>query len=403
VLGTTITLALREIRRHLLRSFLTILGIVIGVAAVITMVTLGNGATAAVKEQISSLGSNLLMVRPGQRLGPGGGGESPPPFQPQDLDAIRAQISGVRAVAGQAQAAGVAVRNAQNWSTTINGTTNDYLEAQNWQIQSGRRFTSAEEQAGKTVCIIGNTIVQNLFRGAVDPVGQRFRIKDVSCEVIGVLATRGQSGFGNDQDDVVIMPLKTVQRRFTGNRDLRSIMVAVDPAYETSDVQASLTALLREQRHLLAGQPDNFNILDTKQIADTVSGTTRIMTGLLGAVAAVSLIVGGIGIMNIMLVSVTERTREIGIRLAIGAVAREVLLQFLVEAIVLASLGGLIGIILALIATLVLAPLMGIGFTFDPAINIVSFVFSALIGVVFGYFPARRAAALNPIEALRHE
>ena len=402
MLGTTITLALREIRRHLLRSFLTILGIVIGVAAVVTMVTLGNGATAAVKEQISSLGSNLLMVRPGQRMGPGGGGESPPSFKPEDIEAIREQISGVRAVAAQAQSSGVAIRNAQNWSTSINGTTNDYFVAQNWQLQSGRNFTAAEEQAGKTVCIIGNTIVQNLFRGA-DPVGQRFRIRNTACEVIGVLATRGQGGFGNDQDDVVIMPLKTVQRRFTGNQDIRSIMVAVDTAYETSDVQASLTALLREQRHLTSSQPDNFSILDTRQIADAVSGTTQIMTALLGAVAAVSLVVGGIGIMNIMLVSVTERTREIGIRLAIGAVAREVLLQFLVEAIVLACLGGLIGILLALIATLALAPVMGIGFTFDPFINLASFAFSAVIGVVFGYFPARRAAALNPIEALRHE
>lgn len=402
MLGTTITLAIREIRRHLLRSFLTILGIVIGVSAVITMVTLGNGATEAVKQQISSLGSNLLMVRPGQRMGPGGGSDSPPPLKPEDVEAIRDQISGVRAVAAQAQSTGVAVRNAQNWSTTINGTTNDYFEVQNWALASGRRFSAAEEQSGKTVCIIGNTIVQNLFRGE-DALGQRFRIKGVSCEVIGILTARGQSGFGNDQDDVIIMPLKTVQRRFTGNRDLRSIMVAVDTAYETSEVQSALTTLLREQRHLADGQPDNFNILDTKQIADTVSGTTKVMTSLLGAVAAVSLIVGGIGIMNIMLVSVTERTREIGIRLAIGAVAREVLMQFLVEAIVLACLGGIIGILLALIATLILTPVMGIAFTFDPAINLASFAFSALIGVVFGYFPARRAAALNPIDALRHE
>ena len=402
MLGTTITLAIREIRRHLLRSFLTILGIVIGVSAVITMVTLGNGATEAVKQQISSLGSNLLMVRPGQRMGPGGGSDSPPPFKPEDVEAIRDQISGVRAVAAQAQSTGVAVRNAQNWSTTINGTTNDYFEVQNWALASGRRFSAAEEQSGKTVCIIGNTIVQNLFRGE-DALGQRFRIKGVSCEVIGILTARGQSGFGNDQDDVIIMPLKTVQRRFTGNRDLRSIMVAVDTAYETSEVQSALTTLLRDQRHLADSQPDNFNILDTKQIADTVSGTTKVMTSLLGAVAAVSLIVGGIGIMNIMLVSVTERTREIGIRLAIGAVAREVLMQFLVEAIVLACLGGIIGILLALIATLILAPVMGIAFTFDPAINLASFAFSALIGVVFGYFPARRAAALNPIDALRHE
>jgi len=402
MLGTTLILAFREIQRHLLRSFLTTLGIVIGVAAVITMVTLGNGATAAVKKQISSLGSNILSVRPGQRIGPGSEGEAPPPFKNEDLDAIRDQIAGVRAVAGQAQTTATAVRNAQNWSTTVNGTTNDFLEAQQWMLASGRRFTDAEEQAGKSVCIIGNTVRANLFQG-VDPIGQRFRVKDVSCTVIGLLATRGQGGFGNDQDDTIIMPLKMVQRRFTGNRDLRSIMVAVDDDYDTTVVQSALTSLLRERRHLTDDQPDNFSIFDTRQISEAISGSTKIMTGLLGAVAAVSLVVGGIGIMNIMLVSVTERTREIGIRLAIGALANEVLLQFLVEAVVLSSLGGILGVVLALIATVSLAPVMGVPFLFDPFINLVSFAFSALIGVVFGYFPARRAAALNPIDALRHE
>ncbi len=402
MLGTTLILAFREIRRHLLRSFLTILGIVIGVAAVITMVTLGNGATAAVKEQISSLGSNILSVRPGQRMGPGSDGESPPPLRDEDIEAIREQIAGVRAVAGQAQTTATAVRNAQNWSTTVNGTTNDYFVAQRWTLAEGRQFTPEEEQAGKAVCVIGNTIVSNLFQG-VDPVGQRFRVKDVSCTVIGVLATRGQGGFGTDQDDTVIMPLKLVQRRFTGSRDLRSLMVAVDDDYDTQVVQQSLKGLLRERRKLTPEQPDNFSIFDTRQISDAISSSTRVMTGLLGAVAGVSLIVGGIGIMNIMLVSVTERTREIGIRLAIGALSAEVLLQFLVEAVVLSSLGGVIGVILALIATAVLAPVMGVPFIFDPFINMVSFMFSALIGVVFGYFPARRAAALNPIDALRHE
>ena len=402
MLGTTLILAFREIQRHLLRSFLTTLGIVIGVAAVITMVTLGNGATAAVKKQISSLGSNILSVRPGQRMGPGSDGEAPPPFKNEDLDAIRDQIAGVRAVAGQAQTTATAVRNSQNWSTTVNGTTNDFLEAQQWMLASGRRFTDAEEQAGKSVCIIGNTVRANLFQG-VDPIGQRFRVKDMSCTVIGLLATRGQGGFGNDQDDTIIMPLKMVQRRFTGNRDLRSIMVAVDDDYDTTVVQSALTSLLRERRHLTDDQPDNFSIFDTRQISEAISGSTKIMTGLLGAVAAVSLVVGGIGIMNIMLVSVTERTREIGIRLAIGALANEVLLQFLVEAVVLSSLGGIVGVALALIATVSLAPVMGVPFLFDPFINLVSFAFSALIGVVFGYFPARRAAALNPIDALRHE
>lgn len=402
MLGTTIVLAIREIRRHLLRSFLTILGIVIGVSAVVTMVTLGNGATAAVQEQISGLGANILQIRPGQGFGRGGGGPQPPDFKTEDVEAIREQIAGVTAVAPQAQSSGIAVRNAANWSTTISGTTSDYFVAQQWALSAGRLFTPAEEQAGKAVCIIGSTVQRNLFRGE-DPIGQRFRIRDVSCEVIGTLATRGQGGFGNDQDDVVIMPIKTVQRRFTGNRDIRLIMVSVDPAYDSASVQASIQALLRERRNITGAKEDDFNIFDTKQIADTLQGTTQILTALLGAVAAVSLLVGGIGIMNIMLVSVTERTREIGIRLAIGAVAREVLMQFLVEAVALACLGGIVGLLLAFIATMVLAPVLGVPFIFDPQINLLAFVFSALIGVVFGYFPARRAASLNPIDALRHE
>lgn len=399
--GTTIILALREIRRHLLRSFLTILGIVIGVSAVVTMVTLGNGATQAVQKQISGLGANILQIRPGQGFGRGGGGPQPPDFKIEDVEAIREQIAGVRAVAPQAQSSGMAVRNAANWSTTINGTTNAFFTAQQWDLSAGRIFTPAEEQAGKAVCVIGNTVRQNLFRDE-DPIGTRFRIRDVSCEVIGVLATRGQGGFG-DQDDVVILPIKAVQRRFSGNRDVRMILVAVDDNYDTAAVQASITGLLRERRNISGGKQDDFNIFDTKQISDTLQGTTKILTALLGAVAAVSLLVGGIGIMNIMLVSVTERTREIGIRLAIGAVGREVLLQFLVEAVVLACLGGVIGLVLALIASVVAAPQIGVPFIFDWQINLLAFAFSAAIGVIFGYFPARRAASLNPIDALRHE
>jgi putative ABC transport system permease protein len=402
MLVTIIGLAFREIRRHLLRSFLTILGIVIGVSAVVTMVTLGNGATAAVKDQISGLGANILQVRPGQGFGRGGGGPQPPNFDQADVDAIRGQIAGVTEAVPQAQSSGIAVRNAANWSTTITGTTADYFVAQQWAIASGRTFSPAEEQAGKAVCIIGSTVKQNLFRSE-SPVGQRFRIRDLSCEVIGALATRGQGGGANDQDDVVVMPIKAVQRRFTGNREVRQIMVAVDPAYDSTALQDSIRTLLRERRHISGGKPDDFNIFDTRQIAETLQGTTKILTALLGAVAAVSLLVGGIGIMNIMLVSVTERTREIGIRLAIGAVAGEVLLQFLVEAVALACLGGVIGLVLALIASLALAPILQVPFIFGLQINLLAFLFSALIGVVFGYFPARRAANLNPIDALRHE
>ncbi len=398
---TTIVLAIREIRRHMLRSFLTTLGIVIGVAAVVTMVTLGKGATAAVAEQISSLGANILQIRPGQGFGRGGGGPQSPDFDMADVEAIEEQVAGVRAVAPQAQSSGLAVRNAANWQTTIAGTTAQFFTAQQWQLTDGRIWTEAEEQAGKAVCIIGATVQQNLFPRE-QPVGERFRVRDLSCEVIGTLASRGQGGF-QDQDDVVIMPIKAVQRRFSGNRDIRFIMVAVDDAYETSSVQAQIESLLRERRHVGRGEQDNFNIFDTRQISETLQGTTRILTAVMGAVAAVSLIVGGIGIMNIMLVSVTERTREIGIRLAIGAVAGEVLMQFLVEAVVLACLGGLIGLVLAFVAVLILAPIIQVPFLFDPQINLIAFSVSALIGIVFGYFPARRAASLNPIDALRHE
>ncbi len=402
MLGPIFVLAVREIRRHLLRSFLTVLGIVIGVAAVVTMVTLGNGATAAVREQISGLGVNILQVRPGQGFGRGGGGPAPADFDMDDVAAIREQVAGVVVVAPLAQSSGTAVRNAANWSTTINGTTADYFTAQQWETASGRVFSAAEEQAGKAVCVIGSTLQRNLFRSE-DPLGQRFRIRGLSCVVIGTLVTRGQGGFGNDQDDVVLMPIKTVQRRLTGNRNVRLIMVKVDPAYDMATVTASLQSLLRERRNIRGVKQDDFNIFDTAQISQTLQGTTRILTALLGAVAAVSLLVGGIGIMNIMLVSVTERTREIGIRLAIGAVGREVLLQFLVEAVVLACLGGVIGLLLALVASWSLAPLLGVPFLFDARINVVAFVFSALIGVIFGFFPARQAAQLNPIDALRHE
>jgi putative ABC transport system permease protein len=402
MIGTIFLLALRSIRRHLLRSFLTVLGIVIGVAAVVAMTTLGQATTAAVQQQIAALGTNILQVRPGQGFGRGGGGPRPPDFEPADVTAIQQQVAGVVAVAPQAQSSATAIYEGANWSTTINGTTSAYFIVQPWELTSGRQFTPAEEEAGKAVCIIGSTVRSNLFRGGA-AVGERFRIGEVSCDVIGTLATRGQSGFGGDQDDVVIMPIKTVQRRFTGSTDIRTILVGVDENYATSQVQSALTDLLRERRTITAGKDDDFNIFDTRQISDTLTGTTTLLTRIVAAVASISLVVGGIGIMNIMLVSVTERTREIGIRLAIGAVASEVLLQFLVEAVVLSCIGGIIGLMLAQVVIAVATPLMQVPWTFDLQINLVAFLISAVIGVVFGYFPARRAASLNPIDALRHE
>ena len=400
--GTILLLALRSIARHKLRSFLTILGIIIGVGAVVTMVTLGKATTAAVQSQISALGTNILQIRPGQGFGRGGGGPRPPDFKPADVTAIANQVAGVTAVAPQAQATATAIYEGANWSTTVNGTTDASFTVQPWPLVAGRRWTPAEEQAGKAVCIIGNTVRQNLFRGG-QAVGQRFRIGPISCDIIGVLSTRGQAGFGGDQDDVVAMPIKAVQRRFTGNRDVRLMLVGVDQAYSTAAVQASIQDLLRERRNITPGKDDDFFIFDTKQISDTLTGTTTLLTRIVAAVAAISLVVGGIGIMNIMLVSVTERTREIGIRLAIGAVAREVLMQFLVEAVALSCLGGLIGLVIAQLVILVITPLMQVPFLFDPQINVIAFAISAIIGVVFGYFPARRAASLNPIDALRHE
>ena len=400
MLWNTLLLSLRAITRNVLRSFLTILGVVIGVAAVITMVTLGKGATRSVSDQISSMGSNLLMLRPGQRFGPGA--DAAPNFKLADVEAIRTQITSIDAVAPVASLSVTAVYQARNWSTIVNGSTNDYFRAGNWEIVSGREFSETEERSGRAVCVIGETVRSNLF-GTQNPVGSDIRIKQFSCEVVGLLKAKGQSAMGSDQDDTVIMPLRTVQRRLTGTQDVSRLTVAVREGASIDAAKEQLVLLMRERRNIAENEDDNFRVMDTRQIAETLTGTTRILTMLLGAVAAVSLLVGGIGIMNIMLVSVTERTREIGIRLAIGELEREVLLQSLIEAVVLASLGGLIGLALAAGASMTIARMMGIPYLFDPLTNLLSFLFSAAIGVIFGFFPARRAARLDPIDALRHE
>jgi len=404
MLLSVLMLALNSIRRNLLRSFLTILGIVIGVAAVITMVTLGRGATQAVQTQISSLGTNLLMVRLGQRQGPGGGGGIPQ-FTEADARAIASEIGGVAAVAPEGRAAVTVVGNGRNWASSVTGSTNAWFDIGNWKLMSGRMFTDDEQVAGSAVCIVGETMRREIFGGAtgVTGLGGQLRIKQFSCDVVGILASKGQGAMGNDQDDTVVVPLHTLQRRVTGSVKLPTLLVAMEAGSDSAPLKASLRQLLRERRKLADSDDDNFNILDTQQLADALSGTTRVLTTLLGAVAAVSLLVGGIGIMNIMLVSVTERTREIGLRLAVGALESEVLLQFLIEAVTLSALGGLVGILIATAASWALALAMGVPFVFDPSINLLSLAFSALIGVVFGYFPARRAARMDPIEALRHE
>ncbi|MCW9046664.1 MAG: ABC transporter permease [Gammaproteobacteria bacterium] len=401
MLWNALLLAMREIRRNIMRSFLTILGIVIGVAAVIIMVTIGGGATAQVTEQISSLGSNLLMVSPGQRLGMGQR-SSAAAFRMDDAEAISREISNISAVAPSSTQGATVVFGNENWSTSISGSTNEFFKAGNWTFKSGRPFTDSELRAGKAVCIIGETVRKELF-GRQNPLDQKIRLAKLSCQIIGLLEAKGQSAMGTDQDDRVILPLRTFQRRLAGNQDIRQIHISIKDGASTQKAKQAITQLLRERRHLSNNEEDDFSVMDMKEIAKMLSGTTRVLTMLLGAVAAVSLLVGGIGIMNIMLVSVTERTREIGIRLAIGALEREVLLQFLVEAVALSSLGGIIGIILALAGSVALADLMQVPFIFNEGIVIISFLFSAAVGVIFGYFPARKAAHLDPIEALRHE
>ncbi len=403
MLWNAILLALREIRRNVLRSSLTILGIVIGVAAVITMVTLGSGATAKVTAEIASLGSNLLQVRPGQGFhGPGGTRSASTPFTVDDALAIQREVSGLAAVAPVLRQGTQAIYGNENWSTTIYGSTNAFLKVRNWTLAEGRQFMGGELHAGQAACILGATVRKELF-GGLDPIGGMLRLQELSCRVIGVFQSKGQSTFGTDQDDFVLMPLRAVQRRIAGSTDVDTIYVSARDGVSTTKVKNDIERLMRERRHIGPGKDDDFHVRDMQEITTALTGTTRVLTSLLGAVAAVSLLVGGIGIMNIMLVSVTERTREIGIRLAIGAMERDVLTQFLVEAVVLSSFGGLAGITLGLGAAALGSSALQVPFVLQPGIVVLAFFFSAAVGVVFGYFPARQAARLDPIEALRHE
>ncbi len=397
----TAKLAWRAISRNMLRSFLTVLGVVIGVAAVIAMVTIGNGTTAKVRDELSRLGTNTLFVRPGQ-WGPGRASAEAKRFTDNDITAIRDQVSGLRAVAPINRGTATVIAGGANRSTSVIGTTSDYLIAQDWELALGRDFLPNEDRGSQAACIIGETTRRELF-GAADPVGQSIRVSNVSCPVIGVLAVKGQSGMGDDQDDTVIMPLKLHQRRIGGTTTISSIVLSAQDGVSTAKVQADVESLLRERRRIAIGRDDDFTVNDMSQIAAAMTGTTMLLTGLLGAVAAVSLLVGGIGIMNIMLVSVTERTREIGIRLAIGALENQVLTQFLVEAVMLSIFGGVTGIVTGLALAYGVVSFLEVPFVASPTIILLAFLFSAAIGMIFGYFPARRAAQLNPIDALRHE
>lgn len=398
MLGSTLLLALREIRRHILRSILTTLGIIIGVAAVVTMVTLGNGVTASVQEEISSLGASNFIVFP-VRTDRG----TIRPFDEADVKAVGQQIAGVTIAAGTVAANATAFYNGQDWDTRVVGANNDFLDAQSITVEEGRPFSKDEEEAGKNVCLLGLKVREAIFVPGTSPIGARMRLGDVSCQVIGVMEERGQGGNGADDDDAVYLPLKNVQRRFRGNDNLDYFVLKYDPSYAPSVIQDSLVDLLRERRLLQGEQPNDFNVIDTAQVNQALGAATGALTAMVAVIASISLLVGGIGIMNIMLVSVTERTREIGIRLAIGALAREVRLQFLTEAVVLCALGGLVGIALGFGASIGLAAAIDVPFVFDPMINLVSFLFAAGMGIVFGYYPASRASKLDPIDALRHE
>jgi len=397
-------IAVREIGRNLTRAFLTVLGIFIGVAAIITMVTLGQGATLAVKAQISSLGNNLLTLRPGAGFGSRASSAGVPHFSEKDALIIEEQIAGIAAVAPVRTASLSTIYRQNARASSVTGTTPAYLQINKWNLAEGRFFTDADLRSGSAVCVIGNTVRKELF-GIENPIGAKIRIGKASCEVIGLLVAKGQAGMG-DQDDTIIMPLSALQRRMIGktsSHDISQISISAQDGMDSNALITEITSLMRQRRNLQKNQDNNFNIFDTRQIAETLGSTTQLMTMLLAAVAGVSLLVGGIGIMNIMLVSVTERTREIGIRLAIGATASEVLLQFLVEAVTLSCVGGVLGILLAFGLCAGLAQLIRVPFNFNLQINLIAFLFAASVGVVFGYTPARRAARLNPIDALRHE
>jgi putative ABC transport system permease protein len=398
VLLETIRLALTSIRRNLLRSILTLLGVTIGVAAVIAMVTLGQGTSIRITSSISSLGSNMLIVTPG-RLEDGGYGSSS--FRIADADAIERQVDGIKSVSPIGSRTLTAVFGATNHLTTLNGADNRFFETTNWAIAEGRAFREGELVSGATVCVLGHEVATKLF-GTADPLDQIVRLKKVACRVIGVLEQKGAGMFGGNQDDIIVMPLRTFQRRIAGNSDVVVMYVSAEDEDDIAKVQQDITDLLRERRHLSAIESDDFSVTDMRQITSMLSTVTGVLTGLLAAVAGISLLVGGIGIMNIMLVSVTERTQEIGVRLAIGARESQVLGQFLTEAVILSMIGGAAGIVLGLGLAAGGGALLDVPFVIDLPSILGAFAFSAIVGVGFGYFPARNAARLDPIEALRH-
>ncbi|HTW92959.1 MAG TPA: ABC transporter permease [bacterium] len=398
--GMTLRIALRALQVHKLRSLLTMLGIIIGVGAVVAMVSVGQGATAQIKQRIASLGANVLYVFPGSFNAGGvrgGAGSTVATLTLDDAAAIAQNCPDVVAVAPIVRRGAQAVYSNQNWFTQINGTTPDYLTVRSWDIADGAMFTSADGDAATKVCVLGKTVADNLFPDE-EPVGAVIRVNNVPFTVVGVLAVKG-----SDQDDIILIPVTTAMRRLTGQTFINQLMVSAASQKTADAAQNEVTDQLRARHNIRTGQDDDFTVRNVADVASAVQQSSSILTLLLASIASVSLLVGGIGIMNIMLVSVTERTREIGIRMAVGAKARDVLLQFLVEAVVTSLLGGIIGILFGLGVSQLLGLIAKWNTPIVPGAIVLAFCFSAVVGIFFGYYPARRAANLDPIEALRYE
>jgi len=397
--GMTFRIAVRALRVHKLRSLLTMLGIIIGVGAVVAMVSVGQGATAQIKERIASLGANVIMVFPGSFTAGAarGGAGTQQTLTLEDADAIEQNCPDVSAVAPIVRRGVQVVYRDQNWFTQVNGTTPDYLEVRSWDIAEGEMFTADDVDGGTKVCVLGQTLVDNLFPDE-DPIGAIVRINNAPFTVVGVLSVKG-----SDQDDIILIPVITALRRMTGRTAINQIMVSAISQKAADAAQTEITDLLRIRHNIRNGEDDDFSVRNVADVASAVQASSRVLTLLLASIASVSLLVGGIGIMNIMLVSVTERTREIGIRMAVGAKSRDVLLQFLVEAVLTSIFGGIIGILFGLGVSQLIGLIAKWNTPVVPGAIVLAFGFSAMVGIFFGYYPARRAANLDPIEALRYE